>query len=93
MNWQPINTAPKDGTEVLLYAPPTEHDGAPVPARLTYGAWVAPSDTPRLVYCDGYAPEEVWDDFDAHWSSWDGGFTEEHPPTHWMPRPNPPEAA
>jgi len=26
--WQPIDTAPKDGTRVLLYAPTRPHDGA-----------------------------------------------------------------
>lgn len=81
--WQPIETAPKDGTEVLLHG-----DG-----RTTYGQWVAPSKMPRLHYQDGFAPEEVWDEFDPHWASWDGGFTDEHPPTHWRPLPPPPKEA
>ena len=75
--WRPIITAPKDGTEVLLAAP----------GRVTYGHWLKPSDIPRIKYQDGFAPEEEWDDFEPHWMSWDGGFTEEHPPTHWMPLP------
>ena len=80
--WQPIETAPKDGTEVLLYAP----------GRLTYGAWTEPSDVPEIKYRDGFAPEPEWEEFAPFWSSWDGGFTEDHPPTHWMPLPAAPGA-
>jgi hypothetical protein len=78
--WQPIETAPRDGTQVLLYAP----------GRLTYGAWSEPSTTPRIKYQDGFAPEPEWDEFEPYWASWDGGFTEKAPPTHWMPLPPPP---
>mgnify|MGYP002138433214 CR=1 FL=1 len=63
---------------------------SPVQARTTYGHWCAPSDTPRIKYQDGFAPEPEWEDFEPFWASWDGGFTEEHPPTHWMPLPLPP---
>jgi len=85
--WQPIDSAPKDGTEVLLYAPATVYEGTPVEARLTYGHWSAPSDTPRLKYVDGFAPEPVYEDWEPYWASWDGGFTEESPPTHWRALP------
>jgi hypothetical protein len=78
--WQPIGTAPKDGTEILLAAP----------GRVTYGHWLKPSDVPRIVYQEGFAPEQEWEDFEPHWMSWDGGFTEENPPSHWMPLPPPP---
>jgi hypothetical protein len=81
MNWQPIETAPKDGTEVLLYAP----------GRLTYGAWAKPSQTPRIKYAPGFAPEPEWEEFEPYWASWDGGFTDEAPPTHWQPLPPPPK--
>ena len=91
--WMPIETAPKDGTHILLHAPACEHEGAPVQARTTYGHWRAPSDTPRIKYQDGFAPEPEWEDFEPFWASWDGGFTEEHPPTHWMPLPPPPTSA
>ena len=91
--WRPISTAPKDGTHILLHAPACEHEGAPVQARTTYGHWCAPSDTPRIKYQDGFAPEPEWEDFEPFWASWDGGFTEEHPPTHWMPLPPPPTSA
>ena len=91
--WMPIETAPKDGTHILLHAPACEHEGAPVQARTTYGHWRAPSDTPCIKYQDGFAPEPEWEDFEPFWASWDGGFTEEHPPTHWMPLPPPPTSA
>lgn len=88
--WMPIETAPKDGTEILLHAPACDYEGAYVQARTTYGRWRAPIDTPRIKYQDGFAPEPEWEDFEPFWASWDGGFTEEHPPTHWMPLPPPP---
>lgn len=75
--WQPIETAPKDGTEVLLGAL----------GRVTYGYWLMPSDKPRIKYEDGFAPEEVWEEFEPCWMSWDGGFSEDSPPTHWQPLP------
>lgn len=80
--WRPIETAPKDGSEILLGAA----------GRVTFGYWLKPSDVPRIKYQDGFAPEEEWDDFEPSWMSWDGGFTEEAPPTHWMPLPAPPRA-
>ena len=47
--WKPIETAPKDGTEILLYAPAQEYQGEPVAARVTYGCWSEPSDTPKIL--------------------------------------------
>lgn len=78
--WRDIETAPKDGTYVMLYAP----------GRLTYGHWSAPSDKPHIKYRDGFAPEPEWEEWEPYWVSYDGGFTEEAPPTHWMPLPAPP---
>lgn len=78
--WMPIETAPKDGTEIML----ARGD------RVTLGSWMKPDELPRLIYRDGFAPEEEWDEFESYWASSDGGFTEEEPPTHWMPRPTAP---
>ncbi len=78
--WMPIETAPKDGRPILLFGD----------CRVTSGNWSAPSETPRIIYQDGFAPDTEWDEWEPYWESWDGGFTEEHPPTHWMPLPPPP---
>lgn len=91
MEWQPIDSAPKDGTEVLLYAPACEFEGKQIPERITLGEWVEPSEVPHLIYRDGYAPEEEWDDFEPFWMSWDGGFLADYLPTHWMPLPGAPK--
>ena len=79
--WQPIETAPKDGRPILLFGD----------CRVTSGNWSAPSETPRIIYQDGFAPDTEWDEWEPYWESWDGGFTEEHPPTHWMPLPAAPK--
>jgi len=81
--WRPIESAPKDGTDVLLHG-----DG-----RTTFGHWCEPSDKPTIKYRDGFAPEPEWEEFEPFWASWDGGFTDEHPPTHWMPLPQSPADA
>lgn len=73
--WQDISTAPKDGTDILLGSPPQEFNGEPTTRRTTVGQWVTAQDG---------------DDDYSGWASWDGGFTEENPPTHWMPLPEPP---
>ena len=69
--WKPIETAPKDGRQILLFGD----------CRVTSGHWSAPSETPRIIYQDGFAPDTEWDEWEPYWESWDGGFTEEHPPT------------
>lgn len=86
MDWQPIETAPKDGTEILIYA-----HGMIVQARYCPGEWSA--DTP-------ISPAEysgpVWCAFDDEFQfeieeggveggDWHG------PVTHWMPLLTPPE--
>jgi hypothetical protein len=81
VKWQPIETAPKDGTDIILGAPVQEYQGRRVEPRSTIGHW----DTGAGFLCD------IDDDGDPSWMSWDGGFTTENPPTHWMPLPEPPE--
>lgn len=56
-NWQPIETAPMDGTEVLVYGPPCI-----VRMAISHG--------------DG------WYSLPGYWHVY---------PTHWQPRPKPPE--
>ncbi len=71
--WQPIETAPKDGTEVILFHPPENYQGIEYPARVTAGSWIEWDETPE---CDG----------GSIWMSLDGGFREDTP-THWLPLP------
>lgn len=91
--WQPINTAPKDGTDILLYRDADMHEGKPVPARRTVGSWLhEQGGTTEYRDLDGhYVGQNDRDGFDG-WISWDGGFIEGKPPTHWMPMPGPPSA-
>ena len=84
-NWQPIETAPKDGTTILLTAP----------GRVTVGEW-HPEQWPTASEYHGTTGEylgqyETGECKPASWISWDGGFFDEDPPTHWMPLPEPPK--
>jgi hypothetical protein len=59
--WQPIDSAPKDGTRILIYE---AEQGEPGTVRVS-----------------------CWRN-DTIPAGWTGG---EHPPTHWLPLPPPPE--
>jgi len=92
MTWQDISTAPRDGTDIILGSLPQTFRGEPVEPRVTIGHWM--TDEECKIYagdCGGECrcPEYHYDD--PTWTSWDGGFTEENPPTHWQPLPSPPE--
>lgn len=90
-DWQPIETAPKDGTNILLYAPAAVYQGKAVTERLTYGHWEEPEHGKYLGDCGGECRCPEYDEAPPpYWYSDDGGFTEEYPPTHWMPLPKPP---
>ena len=72
--WQPIETAPKDGTTILLYRP----DALPW-GRVTPGKWE------EQKYHKRPAPFwEIWYKIGGAYESrtWE--------PTHWMPLPEPP---
>lgn len=75
--WQSIATAPKDGTEIIL----RRGD------RVTSGAWIVWSNSESEFTSTGVYLGMVEYDSGASWSSWDGGFTDEEPPTHWQPLP------
>jgi hypothetical protein len=82
MDWQPISTAPKDGTDIWLYSNVGERSSV----GPTIGAWTVVKDTASEYHSTtgeylGQSLQEAWEG----WSSYDGGFTEEHPPTHWQP--------
>ena len=82
MEWKPIETAPKDGTAIMLCKG----------KRVTCGEWITGTNLGSMDYHAttgepvGYPDAEDY----AMWASWDGGFSEDDPPTHWAPMPDPP---
>lgn len=76
-DWQPIETAPKDGSEVLLVVKMR----AGIPHKQLVGHYM------RGGHCiDGHPP------IGAGWYFWNGCmFDEAAEPTHWMPLPLPPK--
>jgi len=90
--WRPIEEAPKDGTDIILGALPQTYEGKMVPARVTIGHWTTQEECQIFVGdCGGVCCCPEYDYADPWWHSWDGGFTEENHPTHWMPLPEPPK--
>lgn len=77
--WQPINTAPKDGTWIWVFTEPYQ-DGCPqqsarwIREETEYWEQVSENRKERRVEVSGY------------WYGC-GGW-----PTHWMPLPKPPTA-
>jgi hypothetical protein len=75
VSWQPIETAPKDGAEILL-CKATDADGKPMGKAfglfVQRAAWCG--DEGWVVYCS--LPSEPHLFFE---------------PTHWMPLPEPPK--
>lgn len=84
MEWQPIKTAPKDGTEVLLFGTDERGRRSIAPGRWvmeTRDEWETIVDT-----ADEIRKVRIVKDI----SDWSGPTY----PTHWMPLPpDPPEAS
>lgn len=79
-DWMPIESAPLDGSEILLMRG----------ERVTSGAWIEWTSTyPEYHSSTGAYLGQSEQDSGASWASWDGGFTEEEPPTHWKRLPKP----
>ena len=79
--WQPIETAPRDGTWVLIAGGRTTEDDYNSTGVLTTRPVTA------------FWSEPLWEE-DAEWAFcfWDGDWREGYlNPTHWMPLPQPPE--
>lgn len=82
--WQPIGTAPKDGTVIILFGN----------GRVTAGHWEPEKWPVAAEYCgktgEYLGQYETGECIPAWWYSEDGGFADDSPPTHWMPLPTPP---
>lgn len=82
--WKPIETAPKDGTEIIgIYVMKYSFGERPTvygPWTVAYklGQWVASWDGSFVLESEGYWGAEC--------------KTPDIEPTHWMPLPPPPEA-
>ena len=92
--WRPIESAPKDGTDIILGSGPQEYQGNPVEPRVTIGHWMTDEECQeRIGDCGGECRCPEYKYHDPYWITWDGGFTEENPPEFWMPLPSTPTAA
>lgn len=82
MNWQPIETAPKDGTEIIgVFF--RRYDGVEQPT--IYGPWTMAWDGRKWRSSwDGQEVISYMDDFGTQYKEPDID------PTHWQPVPKPP---
>lgn len=98
-NWQPIETAPKDGSWILAF-------GMAYPELVERQRWfTADTDKPRvphqmmIKWIEGWYDAEVDLGDDTYRKELKLSFSYWHPEphgfraTHWMPLPLPPEAA
>jgi hypothetical protein len=70
-SWQTIETAPKDGTEVLLFVPTLKRS-------IVLGHYV---DTQEIEFGKEVRRRQCWN------VGWQVFGDKEHVPTHWMPLP------
>lgn len=81
IKWQLIETAPKDGTVILLYG-------------FWAGEIRGPRDEPQFLGCGSYDSGEEKEDLPYNGFDWDleGGdaYATWGKPTHWMPKLEPP---
>ena len=82
MSWQPIETAPRDGTKFIGFGKPAYR--MPDGAYQTYWSSFGEGSIARLDFKAGNGPEGgFWYEETNRINTWR--------PTHWMPLPPPPE--
>lgn len=74
--WQPIDTAPKDGSRILLFYSKSRKEGV---TETAVGRWEIQKYHDR--------PRPYWENEKY---IGDVSYKRENPPTHWMPLPSPP---
>jgi hypothetical protein len=81
MQWQPIETAPKDGTRIMLFWP--------VSGWTDFGWW---KDNPRLIGIEDIDGIPVKAEYFSNSMEWDDYELAKvgNEPSHWMPLPEPP---
>lgn len=90
MTWQPIETAPTDGTPVLLYLSPPLNTNEAVgwcakgEMHVVVG-WAEDTYRDVIKWCCGFCEEGT-----ADTEGFSTPFMMTVTPTHWMPLPNPP---
>lgn len=93
--WRPIETAPRDGTPILIFEPGAGWAGNP-------REWHMPRGALRTDEC-GYElsdPRLLWYDdrrfaigYWRPWGGWGNRNSATVNPTHWQPLPTPPAAS
>lgn len=82
MGWQPIETAPRDGTPIDVWV---EAADPALRSRITDVEWRRPTDSEWWVH----GGDTIETD-EATWHDCFGPLGRIEQPTHWMPLPNPP---
>lgn len=89
--WQPIETAPKDGTPIVLYR--AGWDTLPL---AHWGAQDAVDEDHLDVYFYGWHLKDEFENFGGEqdgFLGWNEDIADGAMPTHWMPLPQPPTVA
>ena len=77
IEWQPIETAPKDGTDILVYMPDVNLHGTPA-----FYQWCI-----VVAYWERHF--DKWSTSHVSGCDWDEDLVSNYA-THWMPLPKPP---
>lgn len=86
MEWQPIETAPKDGRKVIVWYLNQNNKARTVMARWLTDEEAAETDG------DGVGLEAGWYECIDNWDDYSQVAINQGEPTHWMPLPPPPSA-